>query len=309
MILNTVLTGDTFWHLRYFVCSLIEESDAQFRLVTNGCTPRSESDLRAFAEQHSDRVVEVFDSSPGTMVAHGVALDAVFRTRNDGELFAFVDPDIMARGPFLPEFRKLLNDCDAVTSGRELWSDDNVLPAGQVGVGGRHFYDENGFVFGSPHFAIYRRNALAETFARWHVGLGSAGPDLEDRTRARIADAGHDYLVYDTGKIANILFQLDGNRLVHYEHPELLHIGGLSHFLSPGTDEVGGEHALPSWAAFEGMSARAEIASYTARVLRAAIEQRPVPELPQDADVGDMRARLEIVRREMPTLVSRYREC
>src|SRR5690606_22166711 len=96
-----------------------------------------------------------------------------------------------------------------------------------------HFFDEDGFTFGSPHLAMYRRDALDETFRRWGVGFASAGPELEPATRARLAEAGRDYKLFDTGKIVNILLQCDGQRLLHTEHPDLLHVGGMSHYLSP----------------------------------------------------------------------------
>ena len=309
MTFNVVLTGGTFWHLRFFVCSLIEQSDAEFRLVANGCTPEGLSEIQEFARRHRNRVVEVLDVSPTAMVGHGVALDVVRRVRDDGELFCFVDPDIKARQPFLGTFRELLSSYDAVTSGNEVWTDDNVVPSDHPGLGGRHFYDAKGFVFGSPHFAIYLRDPLNETLSRWGVGLGSAGPDLSAATRAQLADAGHKFRVYDTGKIANILLQLDGHTLCHFDHPELVHIGGLSHFLAPG--EAGGqsgEETTPRWARFEMMKPRLEVARYTAAVLRASSERRACPPLPLGLD-SSLRARLEFVRTEVTDLVDRYRDC
>ena len=309
VILNVVLTGNSFWHLRYFVCSLIDQSDAQFRLVANACTPEAMVLIEDFARRHRHRVVEVLDVSSTAMVAHGVALDSVRRVRDDGELFCFVDSDIKARRPFLDDFREILSKCDAVTSGKEVWTDSNVLPADQVGVGGRHFYDTRGFIFGSPHFAMYSRDTLEETLARWDIGLGSAGPELNDAARARMAEAGHRYLLYDTGKIANILFQLDGHSLRHFDHPEMVHIGGLSHFISPPDPGAkGGEAETPSWARSGGMEVRLETARYTAAVLRHAIERQPIPPLPPGAEPAS-RARFELVRSEMTDLVEKYRDC
>ena len=309
MIFNIVLTGNSFWHLRYFVCSLIDQSDAQFRLITNACTPESTSEIVEFARRHHERVVEVFDASSSRMIAHGVALDAVRHVRDDGDLFCFVDPDIKARRPFLGEFREILSNYDAVTSGKEVWTDDNVVPASSVGVGGRHFYDEAGFTFGSPHFAMYDRDALEDTLERWGIGLGSAGPELSDAARSLMAEAGHRYRIYDTGKIANILFQLDGHTLRHFDHPDLIHIGGLSHFISPPDPGAkSGEIETPTWARFQGMDVRFETAQYTAAVLRSSIERRPVPPLPEGVEPGS-RARFELVRLEMTDLVERYRDC
>lgn len=309
VIFNIVLVGNSFWHLRYFVCSLLDQCDAQFRLVTNACTPEAISEIDEFARRHRDRVVEVFDASATKMVAHGVAVDAVRVVRDDGALFCFVDPDIKARRPFLEDFLALLSKFDAATSGKEIWVEDNVLPADQIGVGGRHFYDSRGFTFGSPHFAMYRRDALDDTLARWGIGLGSAGPELSDAAKARMAEAGHRYRIYDTGKIANILLQLDGHGLTHFDHPDLIHIGGLSHFISPPDPGAkGGEVETPSWARYGGMEVRLAVAKYTAAVLRSSIERQPLPPVPTGADPASQ-ARFELVRSEMADLVERYRDC
>src|SRR5690606_2098762 len=139
-----------------------------------------------FAADHTGRVVEIMEVSPVRMVKHGDALDAVYRVRDDGEYFGFIDPDIFATGPFLRMFRDALEECDAVTSGRELWSDHNVLPEGHIGVNGEYFFDRDGFTFGSPHLALYRRATLDDTIPRWDVGFGSAGNDIPKRTRARL---------------------------------------------------------------------------------------------------------------------------
>ena len=310
IIFNAVFAGDTFWHLRYFVCSQIEQSDAQFRLVANTCSPETLTDLHEFAHRHADRVVEVLEVSPADtpMIGHGLALDAVLRVRDDGDHFCFIDPDIKALHPFLGEFRELLSKYDAVTSGKELWTDDNVLPPDHFGVGGRHFYDSNGFILGSPHFAMYDRATLDETCGRWSVGLGSYGPEVSETTRDHLAEAGHPYKVFDTGKMVNILFQLDGHTLWHFDHPDLLHIGGLSHFLDPGEPSgKGGEVVTPDWARYSGVQARLEVTRYTAAVLRSTIEQREVPPLPAGLEPA-MLARLEVVRSEMIDLVERYRD-
>ena len=152
-------------------------------------------------------------------------------------------------------------------------------------------------------------NPLDETLDRWGVGLGSAGPGLSAATRARLAEAGREFHVYDTAKIANILFQLDGNSLCHFDHPELVHIGGLSHFLSPGEPGAkGGEEATPRWGRVAGVKARLEVTRYTAALLRSSIEQRPIPPLPSGLD-PPLQARLEGVRAEVTDLVDRYRWC
>ena len=107
-----------------------------------------------------------------------------------------------------------------------------------------------------------------------------------------MAEAGHRYLVYDTGKIVNILFQLDGHALWHFDHPQLVHIGGLlALHLAAGRrcEERRGRDTVVG--GFGGMEARLTVARYSAAVLRGTIERRPVPPLPPDLD-PPMQARL-----------------
>ncbi len=309
-VFNVVWTGQTFDHLQLFVASLLGHSDARFRFIANACPATQIESMERFAAHHGDRIVEVVEVSSQTMLRHGTALDEVFRTRHDGEHFCFVDADIAATGPFLADFDDLLATNAAVTSGREVWSTDNVRPDQHPGVSGEHFYDHDGYTFGSPHLAMYRRAAVAETIDRWGVGFGSTGNDLPERTRARLVEVGRGYWVYDTAKIVNILLQADGHRLQHQEHPHLIHIGGVSHFLAPpssapaaaGKPPRWGEG--PDWGRQDGMSNRYEVARYTATVLEDLCSGREAPPLPTiDPRLQD---RLGLARTTLIDLVRSY---
>jgi hypothetical protein len=303
-VFNVVWTGSIFSSLRYFVCSQMAQSGARFRFVANGCSPESIDAMEAFARRHPDRVEEVISIAP-EMVAHGVALDEVMKVRDDGEWFCLADPDIKARAPFLAEFRERLCHDDAVTSGRGVWCETDVVPPGHPGVAGEHFFREDGFVFGSPHFAIYRRSAIEETTAKWGVSFRTAGPDIPEHTRRWLEEHGHHYRIYDTGKVLNIMLQ-EAHTLVHYEHPQLLHIGGLTHYLEPGRYiEVDGKKE-PWWKRLQGVERRFEVAEYTAAILHASIEGHDVPEVPAGLPPS-LSERLGFVRDEIVDLVETYR--
>lgn len=304
--LNVVWTGEVFRYLRYFVASQMAHSAARFRFVVNGCPPGEVEAMEAFAAKHPEREVDVVVVSEDEMVAHGVALDAVRRQVDDGEWFCFIDPDIKANGSFLSPLFEVLGDSHvAVTSGKEVWTDDNVVRSGDIGVGGRHFFDERGFVFGSPHLAIYRRRELDETTRRWRIGLGSAGPDLSEAARSRLEQMGHRYVVYDTGKIVNCFLQADGMGVAHRDLPQLVHIGGLSHFLAPPGRERDTPDAEPQWAKWESTRERYIVARHTAETFRHLCDGAPRPAIPPGAPESTA-AKCDLVEREVDDLVDRY---
>ena len=290
VIFNMVWTGQVFDDLQLFTHSLLLHTRARFRFVANACPPDQIRNMERFASDHADRVVGVEVVSTDRMVRHGDALDDVRRRHDDGDFFAFMDPDILARAPFLHTLLTELAGAAAVTSGREVWSDHNVRPAEHPGVNGEYFYDQDGFVFGSPHLAVYRRAALDQTLDRWGVGFSSAGNESAE-VRRRLEEMGRSFLVYDTAKIVNILLQGDGHLLVHRDDTHLVHIGGMSHYLAPPQPVPGpdgtitpqwGEEA--NWREWAGMADRYDLAQYASLVLRAvaAGDAPPAPDTVAD---------------------------
>lgn len=309
IVFNIVWTGTVFGYLRYFVASQMAHSDAAFRFVANGCPAEEISRMERFAERHADRVVDVLVLSSDEMVNHGSALDAVRARRDDGPYFGLIDPDITARDRFLPTFFDALDGAAAVTSGRAVWSETDVVPEGHMGVNGEYFFDRDGFVFGSPNFAIYRRDLLEQTTRRWGIGFGTGGTaKLADEARERLEAEGRLFWLYDTGKLVNIFLQIDGHELRHIEHPALLHVGGMSHYLSPPAyvDSGDGAGPEPDWARWDGMESRFEVARFSAAVLRARSDGNPVPPVPPT--LGDeLTRRLGHVRSVLVELVDTYR--
>ena len=288
-VFNIVWTGATFPFLAPLVASQFANTDARFRFVVNGCASGQVELMEAFAARQGEQIVEVFVSSD-EMERHGRALDRVLAARDDGEYFAFIDPDIIATGPFVPDFADALTGgCAGVTSGRGIWNDDAVIPEGHPGVAGEFFYDRDGFLFGSPHFAMYRRDAVERTCRRWGIGFGSAGRDIPDAARARLESSGHAYWLFDTGKVVNILLQLDGASLCHFEHPALVHFGGMSHYLSPPDGEGGAEIEdwEPDQSVWEWPDRRLALAKFTAAVLRRLLAGEAAPAVPAGIDPAD----------------------
>lgn len=307
VVFNVVWTGDAFPYLQYFVASQIAQSTAQFRFVVNGCPPDQREAMETAAARHPDRIVEVLEVSE-SLVAHGVALESVRRCRHDGPLFAAIDPDIKANAPFVGELLAVLEAGPvAVSSGTEVWSATNVVPEGSWGVAGEHFYDRDGFTFGGPHLVLYRRDALDATCERWGVSLGSAGPELGADAVARLEEMGRRFKVYDTGKIVNILLQSEGAAVVQHELDQVVHIGGVAHYLEPtGRVTAADGSAEPDWALYETVRDRYVIAQHAAELLRSICDGGPAPTIPMGTDAA-VRAKLELVHREVVDLMARHR--
>lgn len=312
IVWNLVWTGGVYPYLRHFVFSLFDQTEARFRFIANNCTPSSVEQMTALSDA-TDRVVETVVLDVERMVPHGAALEPILRTRDDGDVFAFIDVDIKALRPFTVDFLRLLEQHDVVTSGVEVWTDENTLEEGGAGVGGRHFYDHDGFVYGSPHVALYDRDALVETMDRWKVGLHCGNhAEMPARTWTRIEEMGRDKMAYDTAKVVNILLQADGRSLVHEEHDALLHIGGLSHYLAPpehdfARDKTSGEfEGEPKWTRFQGIELRHEIARFTAATLKALTTGGAPPAIGAGLEPST-EEKLRIVAAELETMVAASR--
>jgi len=107
--------------------------------------------------------------------------------------------------------------------------------------------------------------------------------------------------------LANIFFQEDGNKLCLFEHENLMHIGGMSHYLSPpdGGGAAYDADWVPDESEWKWPVTRLEVAAYTAVVLRNLAAGRPAPEIPAEVDPS-IAPRLERVRDELITLVATY---
>lgn len=309
MVLNIVWTGTSFSVLSRFTDTVLAHEPVRLRFVANACPPSEIEAMEAYAARHPGRITDVTVVSSGAMLRHGDCLDEVLRTSDDGAVFGLLDPDILVTGPFLGPLLDALVDHDVVTSGTELWSVDNVRPEGHIGVNGEIFFDRDGYVFGSPHLALYRTGPLRATMARWDVGFSSAGNDIPEATKARVAELGRAYWIYDTGKLVNILLQGDGASLVHLECEHVVHVGGLAHFLAPPQpvpDEHGNVQRVwgqtDRWGEWEAQGDRFYVAGQAARMLLAQSAGAPLPPVPEDLDpsmadrIGRLRAALETLR-------------
>jgi hypothetical protein len=308
-VFNVVITPGTFRYLQLFTRSLIANSEARFRLVVNGCPAHELAGMHALAAAHDGRVEVVPLSSP-TMVPHGAALDEIYAARDDGDYFCFMDSDVKAKRPFMGVFAELLDRFDAVTSGNIAWSDDAVLPAGSPDLVGRHAVGHDGFVYGSSYLAIYRRAAAERVREQWGVTFrAGAHAQLPGPVQQRLVEMNRRFELYDTAKAFNILLQGEGFALTHVDNPALVHIGGISQYLSDPTvlargsapEELeGGDSTRPWFAASGAGRDRWDFARWAAALLRSIVDGEAAPQLPE---LPVARERAMAVQRELLDLV------
>jgi hypothetical protein len=306
-VFNIVITPGTIRYLQLFTRSLLAHSTIRVRLVANGC-PRAELDVMDALAATAKARVEVLPLASPTMVPHGQALDEIYAACDDGEYFCFVDSDVKAKRSFMPAFLAALTSADVVTSCNVAWSDDAVLPADSPDLVGRHSIGHDGFVYGSSYFAIYRRAAAERVRIDWGVTFRAYAHDnLPVPVRHRLEEIGRKFRLYDTAKVLNLLVQADGGTVTHLENPALMHVGGISQYLSdpgvlghPRTDE--GRGAVPWFAASGTGRRRWDFAEWAAAELRSIVDGERAPEPPDDPE---LRSRVTELERELLDLAGK----
>lgn len=304
LVFNVVFTPGTFRYLAPFTSSLLANSSARFRLVANGCPADEVHAMQAFAARNAGRV-GVHVASSTEMLKHGAALEETYASHDDGRFFCFIDSDVMALRPFADELLSLLARFSVVTTGDIAWADDRVLPPGSRDLAGRHAVGHDGFMYGSSYVALYSRPALESVRTRWGITFPATPDDrLPEPVRARLTALGRHFTLYDTAKALNILLQGDGSTLHHFDHPGLLHLGGISQYLShPAPTGTAGPDPRPWFAQTPSGRRRWEFAEWVAHTLMTLLDGAPTPDLPAVPADRDLAF---TVQRQLRELVDTY---
>lgn len=222
---NIVYTAGTVAYLLPFVHSLLRHSDADFRLVDNGCLPPERLLLAAFAARHPR--LQVWTMPGEGCRPHGEVLNSLCRLQTPGP-FCFLDSDIVASGPFLAPLQQALATGSAAFSGPPVWlpDGDGVFRRGDRSMTGELIWDEQGRCLSCTYVAAYAADRLGEAIARHDVGFDeyrweALSPDVQ----ARLDHLGRRAGRYDTGKV---LASLVEGPAVYVGLANLHHIGGFS---------------------------------------------------------------------------------
>jgi len=229
---NIIFTPGIVMHLRLFIMSLLDHSSCLFRIIANGCSKEEEKLLKEFCE--IDTRLEYYKLPINRMVEHSQVITHLLSAEKS-EYFCFMDPDIVASGDFMAPFYPLLESHTGIFSGTAIWlnTEGQILPEKEKVMGGRFNLTENGFCLGSTFFAIYHYEILNKYLQHSPITFDkyNSWERIPPECQSRLENVHLRMKRYDTGKVLNILMQLDGNKFIFKESPHLYHIGGLSSLL------------------------------------------------------------------------------
>jgi hypothetical protein len=245
---NIIYTPNSVKNLRAFVLSLLEWTDFEFRLVSNGC------------ERHESRLLEKFCSSDSRLeyyhywtmptrkfrlwkqAPHGMVLNKLQKMETS-EYFAFMDSDVftvdrLTSDTVLADLRGYAG----VFSGSPLWSttEDQTAPARTGRFNDPQNRTESGMCLGASYFAVYDNRVLSDLIRSTGVKFDvyRKVTSVQRRNHDKLERIGVGADIYDTGKYLNILLQANGHDLLMRNSYPVRHIGGMSFW------HIGHEHRV-----------------------------------------------------------------
>lgn len=225
--INIIFTERTVKQLWIFVESLLRNSEINYRLVVNGCLEYEVEFLKDKVGA-SDRLQLLLYSLDISKPHHEV-LNYLLSLDPEDPYFCFMDSDIFAVEEFVECFIGELDHADALFSCPPLSSllvDEVPVPNR---LQGRVFTSKNGFFVGASYFAIYKRRSVQFIIHKFGVAFERLRWDeISDEVQLLLESKDLKYLIYDTGKVLNILLSMCGFKTRYVKCPSLIHIGGIS---------------------------------------------------------------------------------
>ena len=225
---NIVYVPGSVRYLRLFALSLLDCADCSFRLVSNGCGPEEMRLLREFCGRNPR--LEFLALPYARTVSHYRVL-SYLQSQERSAYFCFMDSDVFATGEFLSELVDYLEQHVGVFSCAPAWctAQDQILPARFQAMLGSHNRTDSGVCLGSSYFAIYDNRVLSRVIRSTGTGFGRyLWGDIPPAIRSELTEMGLQKLLYDTGKVLNLLLLNRGHQLCFKEGTGLKHLGGIS---------------------------------------------------------------------------------
>lgn len=268
--LNVIYTPETVAPLSRFALTLLRWSDCRVQLVANGCTAAEQAQLQALAGGNPR--LAFLPLAAEQPLIHGEALNRL-HDLCDEPIFAFVDSDIFAVGPFMPDDLSAPLTC--------------FLPMAAFWSQAEEARQPHRHRVGCTYFALYDNAALRDLRRQWGIGFDKGRwAALPDAQRAALQALDFQKERYDTGKLLNALLVAAGGRVAFADPANLRHLGGSSRA------RLTGKLAWRSWlvrlltdwrAALrrkEIRQAKKKTGAYFADLIDALAQGQPLPDLP-----------------------------
>ncbi len=214
--------------LQLLLHSLLKWSDCTFRLVANGCSADEVCALQRLCANNPRLSFMALPTSQ--LLIHGDALNYLQAQCQDA-YFCFMDSDIYAVAPFMPDFLPLLTQYSGIFSGMPLRYPQSGLavPAGQTFWAGPYTHAPTGICLGSTFFAIYNNQVITEIRRTTGIGFTKyCWEAIPPAYQVRIKALGLCHEIYDTGKVLNLILYLHNYALRQQPCPALCHIEAVS---------------------------------------------------------------------------------
>ncbi|MBP6802590.1 MAG: hypothetical protein KA362_00635 [Chloroflexi bacterium] len=271
MTLNVIYTANTALPLSRFALTLLRWSACRVRLVANGCAAEEEARLQTLALGNPR--LSFFSFSPGASLTHGQVLNHL-HDECDEPIFAFVDSDLFAVGPFMPA--KLSAPLVCFLPPAAFWTQEEEGRQRQ-----RHR-------LGCTYFALYDNQVLRDLRRRWGVGFDKGRwKELSQTQQTQLQALNYVQPRYDTGKLLNALLASEGKTVAFADTSNLRHLGGSSRskMMRHWTWRHWLRRLLTDWRAAlrrrRLRQAKSQADIYFAELLDALAQGSPLPDMPR----------------------------
>jgi len=267
--LNVIYTPDTVAPFSRFALTLLRWSDCRVQLVANGCTAAEQAQLQALA-QGNPRLAFLPLAAEQPLI-HGEALNRL-HDLCDEPIFGFVDSDIFAVGPFMPDDLSASLTC--------------FLPMAAFWSQKEEARQHHRHRVGCTYFALYDNQVLRQLRGRWGVGFDKVRWEGLSRTQQALLQA-LDYVQsrYDTGKLLNAVLVSEGKEIAFADVTNLRHLGGASRAVALQKRRFSWRRWLKrlfdKWRGLRSnRQAKQQTNAYFADLIDALAQGHPLPDLP-----------------------------
>lgn len=227
-LINIIYVRGTVDLLLPLLKSFLEGDPYQFRLVSNGCSKIEENTIKSFVAKQSECVFYSMQSN--TVLDHPTVLNHLLQIE-ESPYFIFMDSDIVLKKPSLNSWLLQLEKYDAIFTGIPVWHslENSKMPPEFNIVEGRYLYNHSSQFIGLSYCAAYHTQKLKSYIESSGIGFDSYFfRQLSKEYQERLKLVDFEKYHYDTGKVLNTFYQMDGANMAYIEVPEILHIGGVS---------------------------------------------------------------------------------